>query len=243
MPSKVVIRVFFPDGLFKTALIDSETKATGLISIIGKKLSLEYSTQIDLEKCELYECEIENPDNEEDLKPLWTKNPFGNTKHQLDSEDVPYDFVQKWISTNVALRCRFVMVYKLPDDFVARKKSDGSMKSPNAKPVDGPAASVSPSLVSQASTDGSTPRVDSTPIDSSKIVETKMKVSLAERYFEFINTHRVPGKPPVRSYDDVRNGVPILDVLEFVSKIKVSVNIKINKNRFLYNYFLFACLI
>lgn len=237
MPSKVVIRVFFPDGLFKTALIDSETKATGLMAIIGRKLSLEYSTQIDLEECELYECEVENPDNETDLKPLWTKNPFGNTKHKLGSQDIPFDYVQKWITANVAIRCRFVMVYKLPDKLAARKRSDGSMKSPETETVKDPSTSPAPSGSSPepqtSSTSGDAPAGDgcgdsapsgeSATSDSSKAAGSK-KVSLAEKYFEFINTHRNPGKTPVRSYDDVRNGVPILDVLEFVSKIKVSVN-------------------
>ena len=229
MPSKVVLRVFFPDGLFKTALIDSDTTALGLISIIGRKLSLEYSAKIDIDSCELYECEIENPEDVEDLKPLWVKRPFGDAKNKLNPQDIPFECVQKWISTEIAVRCRFVMVYKLPKEFTARKRSDSSRPSSVSRPASTSLASHRSLSISRASSSNCESSAASSSYDSStpstphKECEASDSPKIEEKYFDFINTHRAPGKAPVKSYDDVRNGVPILDVLEFVSKIKVSV--------------------
>ena len=128
MPAKVVIRVFFPNGLFKTASIDWSVTVEELISIIGKKLSLEYSSELDLTKCELYECQVETCGSSgEDgtsssssaptsisSRAIWLEKPFGTTKHKLSSCDRPFPYVQSWISKNIASRCRFVMDYVPP---------------------------------------------------------------------------------------------------------------------------------
>lgn len=234
MPSKVVIRVFFPNGLFKTALIDSETSANGLIAIIGRKLSLEYSTQIDLDKCELYECKVENPNREIDLKPIWVKNPFGDEKRKLNPDDVPFDFVQEWISTSIAVRCRFVMKYEIPEETLQKESCDSAETSSGAPPHAGSSKTSrrpltifqEPPFVIDASSERDSAVLDD-ELDVKK--ESETKASLSEKYFNYINEHRAPGRIPVKSYDDIRNCVPILDVLEYVSKIKVSVKKKNKK--------------
>lgn len=278
MPSKIVVRVFFPDGLFKTALVDSEISVNRLIAIIGKKLSLEYSANIDLTKCELYECQIDSVEPGVDLKPIWTANPFGTTQVKMNPTDSPFEVVQNWITQKIALRCRFVMDYKLPDGLspvehpeihVPQKEQTQLPPPPGSTPqiqenssteispaltpnkeeenkeedkktehsntvvttVAADGANVNESATKEASQDGrivcsiENIKISVTPVPTQKEgAPAPEKSDPTGKYLEFVNTHRSPEKPAVKSFADLADGVAVLDVLEFVSKTKISVN-------------------
>ena len=113
--------MFFSTGLYKTAAIDDTVTTTELCRMIAHKVEIEKQIQIGEGSCTLFECR----DTSEEP---WKRSPFGTAYRVIGSDERIFDIVQGWVTGDIIMRSRFVIVVKEQNPAVVRESLRSSNK-------------------------------------------------------------------------------------------------------------------
>ena len=103
--NRAVIRVFFSNGLYKTASIDDTVTGEELCRMIARKLAIEKRVCVPVGDCTLFECRDDSP-------VPWKASQFGSTYRVVGMGELPFEIIRGWVEQLLTARSRFVMVFK-----------------------------------------------------------------------------------------------------------------------------------
>ena len=103
--NRAVIRVFFSNGLYKTASIDDTVTAEELCRMIARKLAIERRVCVPVGDCTLFECRDDSP-------APWKASQFGSTYRVVGMGELPFEIIRGWVEQLLTACSRFVMVFK-----------------------------------------------------------------------------------------------------------------------------------
>jgi len=103
--NRAVVRVFFSNGLYKTASIDETVTTEELCRMIARKLAIEKRAIVPVNDCTLFECRDDTPNP-------WKTSQFGNVYRVVGMGETPFEVIHGWVQQQLTARSRFVMIFR-----------------------------------------------------------------------------------------------------------------------------------
>lgn len=142
--NRAVIRVFFSNGLYKTASIDDTVTGEELCRMIARKLAIERRVCVPVGDCTLFECRDDSP-------APWKASQFGSTYRVVGMGELPFEIIRGWVEQLLTARSRFVMVFKEQQQPASPTTTAAAASDPSAAPQQHPNKAWRPSATLQIS--------------------------------------------------------------------------------------------